>query len=52
MCLRVVYRTSKDAEQLCAPLDGNAAELLVLVLDDEGPARGGVTECVCACVHT
>jgi hypothetical protein len=31
------HRTSEYAEKLCAPLDGDAAELLVLVLDDEGP---------------
>lgn len=32
------YRTPEHSKKLSAPLDGYAAELLVFVLDDEGPA--------------
>ena len=33
------YRTPEHSKKLSTPLDGYTAEFLVLVLDDEGPAR-------------
>ena len=42
---------STAIDRKITPFDGNAVELLILMLDDEGPARVDVEERVCACVY-